>query len=427
MSAVARGDRVRTAPDQPRTRLNGASWLLSLAISLGADEVFFLALTWAAIRVGSPGQVGLVVAAAAVPRVAIMLVGGVLADRGGAKRIAMLSGSGRALLLVGAAAVAGLAPLRVWQLIVVALIIGALDGVFSPAVGSLPARIAPNHLLGRIAALRVVTQRLVLLAAGPLAGVLLTWWGTSGAFWAAGGLFAAAVGLLALLRLQSVPAVSDSGEGRQTRSGFLAEVAQGLTLVWHDPTLRWLLLLAAALNLGFTGPVNAGLPLLAAHRHWGAAGAGALLGGLGLGAAATGLTLFLIRRVPRAGLAILGAAAVEGVAIAAFAVTGTFATALVTVVVLGLASGLVASVVHALLLTTTPAAQLGKVMALLGLTLEATFPVSNAVFGVLGQGLGIKVGFLAGAAVLLVGTLCVATQPTIRALEMPSRPRGDSE
>src|SRR5919112_905002 len=101
------------------------------------------------------------------------------------------------------------------------------------------------------------------------------------------------------------------------------------------------MLLVAALNLGFAGPVTAGLPLLADQQLWGASGAGLLLGGFGLGAAVTGLTLVFSPAVPRAGALLLVGFATMGLAIAAFAFAGTLTVAIVEAVGLGLGSGVV--------------------------------------------------------------------------------------
>lgn len=135
-----------------------------------------------------------------------------------------------------------------------------------------------------------------------------------------------------------------------------------------------MMLLVAALNLGFAGPVTAGLPLLADQQHWGPSGAGLLLGGFGLGAAVTGLALVFMPELPRVGGLLLTALTTMGAAIAAFAVAGTLAVAVVEAVVLGLGSGVISSIVYGTLLTAIPPAAAGRVMALVSLTLEGTFP-----------------------------------------------------
>jgi hypothetical protein len=417
-----------TRDDAPGRQLS--LWLASLGTSLCADSVFFLALTWAAIQVGSPGQVGMVVAAASLPRLAILLFGGTLADRINPRLLAAASDLGRALAVASTLAVALTVHLRIWQLLVVGVTVGALDGFFMPAIGAIPALIAPAPLMSRVGALRAVVQRVALLVAGPIAGTLIAWRGMEAGFATAGVLFLLSVGFLLMLLARSGAAAPTRSAGpadevddllrQPRRAATTTSVGQdlpgGFAVVRQHLVLPWLMLLIAALNLGFAGPVTAGLPLLADQQHWGASGAGLLLGGFGLGAAVTGLTLVFVPRVPRAGVLLLTAFTTMGLAIATFALAGTLAVAIVEAVVLGLGSGIVSSIVYGTLLTATPAAALGRVMALVSITLEGTFPISTYLTGLLTQTHDVDLAFLIGGGVLVAAAAAAATRPAIRHL-----------
>jgi len=406
-------------PEQPPHTRRLALWLGSLGTSLCADQVFFLALTWAAIQVGTPGQVGVVVAAASLPRLVLLLLGGTLADRVNPRVLAAVSDAGRAVAVAAAVAVVLTVDLRIWQLVVVAVAVGALDGLFMPAIGALPASIAPPHLLGRVGALRAVAQRVALLLAGPISGALIAWAGIAAGLATAAALFLVSVTLLLLLPTRAAaPGAAGHPVGTPAPgpapTSFAADLAAGLRVVRRDAVLPWLLLLIAALNLGFAGPVTAGLPLLAAEQHWGASGAGFLLGAFGIGAAATGLTLIFVRGLPRNGVVLLVAFAVQGLAIGAFAFAPGLLGALVDALLLGLGSGVVSSIVYGMLHTATPPAALGRVMALVSIALEATFPVSNYLTGVVVQVRGSDLAFLVGGGLLVVAAVAAATRPAIR-------------
>ena len=209
---VGVGGRRAAGAAERGSRRSLVGWLFGFGSSILADQVFFLALTWAVIQVGSPGQVGLVLAAGSVPRLLILVVGGAVADRVSPKRIIMTTDSGRAVVMAAAAAVLMLGSMEIAGLVVVALVIGALDGLFLPAVGALPGRIAEQHEMGRVAALRTVTQRSALLVGGPLAGWLIFLSGPSTAFWASAGLFAVSVGCLALVTLRTDNASARSAD-----------------------------------------------------------------------------------------------------------------------------------------------------------------------------------------------------------------------
>ena len=150
-----------------------AGWVVGFGCSVLADQIFFLSLAWAAVQLAVPGLVGLVLAAGSLPRLVVLLLGGALADARSPKRIIIGTDSGRALVMAGAAAILLLGSMNGWALVAVAVAIGTLDGFFLPAVAALPVRIATVAHLGRVAALRTVTQRVGMLAGGPLAGWLI--------------------------------------------------------------------------------------------------------------------------------------------------------------------------------------------------------------------------------------------------------------
>src|SRR4051794_19352503 len=155
------------------TKRSLTGWVVGFGCSVLADQVFFLSLAWAAVQLGMPGLVGLVLTAGSLPRLLVLLLGGGLADVRSPKRIILGTDSGRALMMAAAGIIVLSGSMNAWALAVLAVVVGTLDGFFLPAVGALPVRVAPPHLIGRVAALRTLTQRLGMLAGGPLAGWLI--------------------------------------------------------------------------------------------------------------------------------------------------------------------------------------------------------------------------------------------------------------
>jgi MFS family permease len=413
---------------RPEVSLIG--WVVGFGCSVLADQVFFLSLAWAAVQLGVPGLVGLVLAAGSVPRLLVLLVGGAMADARSPKRIIVGTDSGRALIMAAAAAVLLLGDMNAWMLVTVAVAVGVLDGFFLPAVAALPVRIAPPHLMGRVSALRTITQRVGMLGGGPLAGWLIHLFGPSAAFVGSAVLFALSVGSLALVTVvplagsvnaPAVPAPAEErAHGRARRKALLArtwaETVDGFRIVRRHRVLGGLLLLVAGMNFGFAGPFTAGIPLLAADDGWGARGAGLLIGAFGIGAAVSGLGLLFLKQVPRAGLVQLVTLLLMGVSIAAIGVVPSLAVALAAAVVLGLSSGVFGTVVYALLLSASPPGEVGRVMALLSLVLEGTAGLSFLVTGVVGTTVGAGLAFVLGGLVIVVTALACATRSQLRLL-----------
>jgi MFS family permease len=405
---------------------------VGFGFSVLADQVFFLSLAWAAVQLGVPGLVGVVLAAGAVPRLLVLLVGGALADARSPKRIIVGTDSARALVMAAAALVLLSGAMSAWALVAVAVVVGTLDGFFLPAVAALPVRIAPPHLTGRVAALRTVTQRVGMLGGGPLAGWLIHVFGPSAAFLGAAALFVCSVGSLALVTLAprrtigrgvgprsgTGAAGARSGSGTSAVTQAWADTTGGFRLVHRSPVLAGLLVLIGGMNFGFSGPFTAGIPLLANAHAWGAGGAGLLIGAFGVGAAGGGLGLCLVRQVPRAGLVQLVAVLAMGLATAAVGVVPNLPVALAAAVVLGLSSGVFGTLAYALLLEATPAAEVGRVMALLSLVLESSAALSFLTTGVLATALGVGATFVLGGLAVVVTAFVSMTQPHLRRLQL---------
>src|SRR3954454_13648460 len=134
------------SPERARSATRSLTgWVVGFGCSVLADQVFFLALTWAAVQLDVPGLVGLVLAAGSVPRLLVLLLGGALADAKSPKRIIIGTDSGRALVMAAAAAILLLGSMNAWALAAVAVAIGTLDGFFLPAVAALPVRLASSE------------------------------------------------------------------------------------------------------------------------------------------------------------------------------------------------------------------------------------------------------------------------------------------
>src|SRR5439155_460086 len=107
-----------------------------------------VALTFAVLDLTrSATSLGLVLVAAFIPRVVLLLIGGVVADRFARRRIMLASDALRAMTqaLVALLLLSGRA--RLWELILLFVVYGAADAFFSPAAtGVVPDVTPPEHL-----------------------------------------------------------------------------------------------------------------------------------------------------------------------------------------------------------------------------------------------------------------------------------------
>ncbi|GEB55220.1 MFS transporter [Streptomyces gardneri] len=395
--------------------VNVLRWLTAYTASVTGDVVYFLALSWAATRAGGPSQVGLVVAAGALPRAVLMLAGGVVADRFGPRRVAVASDAVRCVVILAAAAAVMAASPSVWLLVAVALTFGVVDAVFMPAVGALPPRITEAAQLARVQGMRALSIRLS-NAVGPLlAGAVLVLGGAAGAFTAAGALFALSLVTLLGVRIASSTEVSQ-------RVSAWRELGDGLRYVRRHRMLAPLVTVIGLGEMCFSGPVATGLVLLADERGWGASGMGWIASAFSIGAAASALLLTVSTRIPRAGSAMCGALLVTAVGAVALGHAPSLPVAVALGALIGLTSGFTTTVTGALVQTETEPRYLGRVTALTTLCTLGLAPVLFPAVGITVALWGADVFFVGCGAICLLAAALGLSVPVIRRAEL--RPSG---
>ncbi|MFE6058415.1 MFS transporter [Streptomyces sp. NPDC056431] len=389
-------------------------WLGAYTASTLGDSVYHLALSWAAVRGGTPAEAGLVMAVSAVPRALLMLGGGVVADRFGPRRVVIASDTVRCLVVLGVAALVLVTSPTLWMLAGVALVFGIVDALFMPAVGALPPRIAPHDQLARVQGMRGLAYRSGAVIGAPLGGLAVALGGPGVAFAVAGALFALSLPLLLALRIRPL-----TGEARKQNGTAFGDLVDGLRYLRGHRVLGPLMIVIALSDLGFVGPLNVGLVLLSDQRGWGASGIGWVLAGFGVGAGSASLLLSVKGRVPRAGAVLGWTMTVGAVSIGALAFVPQLPLAVVVALSIGLFAGLSGALCGALVQTECDPAYLGRVSAVsslvsLGLA-PLSFPLTGAAIGLWGVG---PVFTVSAAVCALAGVYGLSVR-AVRRAELP--------
>jgi MFS family permease len=400
---------------------NVLRWLGAYVSSATGDNVYYVALSWVAVQSGTPSQAGLVMAVSAAPRALLMLGGGVIADRFGPRRVLIVSNGVRCAAVVSVALLLAVSSPGPWLLGLLALVFGVVDAVLMPALGALPARITARGQLARVHGMRGMAGRLANIVGAPLGGLGVALGGAAAAFGTAALLFAIALPLLTAVRMrrrpQELPAGQELPVGQE--SPARPALRDGLDHIRRNPVLARLMLVIALSELGFAGPMNVGLTLLADERGWGASGMGWVLAGFGAGAGAMSLLLTVRGRVPRAGLVLSAAIAGGAVALGALAYVPTVTGAVGVTLAVGLLAGLSGALCGALVQTESDPAFVGRVTSVsslfsLGLA-PLTFPVTGAAVAFWGAG---PVFVVSAGVCVLGGILGLCSRPLRRA-ELP--------
>ncbi|MYS11805.1 MFS transporter, partial [Streptomyces sp. SID6041] len=285
---------------------------------------------------------------------------------------------------------------------------------FLPAVGALPARITERDQLARVQGMRGLSQRLGAVLGGPVGGLAVALGGPATALGVAGLLFALSLPLLCALRLRPLPTADQARDGAALR-----DLADGLRYVRGHRVLGPLMIVVLLGDLGFVGPFNVGLAVLAEQRGWGAPGIGWILAGFGTGAGAASLLLTTAGRVPHAGRVSGWTMTLGAVAIGALAFAPHLAAATAVALAVGLLAGLSGALCNALLQTECDPAYLGRVTAVAGLMSLGLAPLSFPLTGAAIQLWGIGAVYVSSAAICALAGLCALAVPAVRRAALP--------
>lgn len=164
------------------------TWLSGMTLTLGFS-IFFLSVSWLTIDVlQQPALLGIILTAVSLPRVVMMVFGGVFADRFQKSRLLFLTNLGQAALMLAVLSLHLLDLYSVAALIGISVIFGILDGMSYPALSSLIPSLVKQHELQRANSLFQGSLELMFVIGPFLAGLLLTWGGFGLSFGTAAGL-----------------------------------------------------------------------------------------------------------------------------------------------------------------------------------------------------------------------------------------------
>ena len=297
---------------------------------------------------------------------------------------------------------------EIWQLVIMAVVFGAVDAFFYPAVSTFLPLLVPSERLAAANGLFQATSQLLGLIGPALAGITVALIGTSLAFVLDAASFAVAAVAIALVHggLRSTqkrraaeaadpePGIAvDAAEvatadvtaiAPEAQASVWRSIREGASYTFRDPALRTLIILAAALNFSFTGPISIGLPWLAANRFGaGSAGFGIMISGFGAGALIGAVLAGSIKPFRHWGAMLLGIAALLGVGLGLIGVAPDVPIVTGLMFAMGLGVGFINVNVITWIQQRTDTAILGRVMSFLMLGSQGLAPFSLVVTGVL--------------------------------------------
>lgn len=384
-----------------------------LASGLG-DALYAVALPWyvLAARRGAV-LLGIVLAVYGIARAAALLAGGWAADRWRPWPVMLAADSVRAVVVALLAVVAATSRPAAWELVPIAVLAGAGEGLFLPGSSAVVPSLLPGEALEAGNAVLSGSGQLASLLGPAIGGVVVAAIGSAAAF----GVDAATF-VVSALTLAGVLVASRAAAPAPEAAPAPAESSDGPGL-WRlfrrERLLQLFFLIPLMANLGAGAAFDIALPALArGPLSIGSGGYGALVACLAAGGLGGVVVAGQLGPGRRPAIRVAGIFLGAGAFLAAVPYLGGAIAAGACLVVSG---GLTATG-NVLLLTLlqrwAPAGSLGRVMSLIMLGSVGAFPLSVAAGGVAVQDLGPGPVFLIAAFILTLTILAALTQAEFR-------------
>jgi MFS family permease len=361
---------------------------------------------------GSGTALGITTGLQFLPMLLFGLWGGVIADRYPKRRVLMITQAamGALALVLGVLAVTGTA--RVWQVYLLAFLLGVATVVDNPTRQSFVIEMVGKRDLPNAIALNSASFNGARLVGPAVAGVLIAMLGTGPVFLLNAASFGAVLFGLYVMRQDELHTAEPVARGK-------GQLREGLRYVWgrRDLTLVLVLVLFIA-TFGMNFQVTVALVSREVF-HTGASSFGLASSMLALGAL-TG-ALLAARRATRPRMRLLiGAALLFGVLEVATGLMPAYWSFLVLLVPTGIALMTFTTAANATMQLGVAPEMRGRVMALYMLVFLGTNPIGAPVVGWMAEQFGPRMSIVVGGLIAVASVLVVAALAVPRAGRRPA-------
>lgn len=415
-----------------------SSLVAAHAISQTGNVVTAFAVPFYVLGLGGSGaEVGLAAAFATAPVIIGGPLGGVVVDRVGHRRAAIVADlvSGASVLAMPVLALT--VGLPFWALLALVFVGGLLD---SP--GQTARRVMLPALTER-AGVRIErsvglldgSERFAKLIGASIAGLLVAAVGPVASLFVNAATFAVSAALTGALVPASGPARTGSPNPRDdhptdatdatepTRASYRSDLVEGARFVVRDPLMRLIVALVLVTNLLDAARGSTLLPLYANDRLGGAAALGLLVATMGGCALAGNVAFgFVAHRVPRRVTFVACFTLAGGPSSLAFALGAPLPVLVAATALSGLAAGALNPILGTVQLERTPEHLRGRVFGLVTAGAWAGIPAGALLGGVAADTIGLTVAFGIVAVVYTTVTLTPLTGGHWRLMERRGPP-----
>jgi MFS family permease len=344
-------------------------------------------------------QVGLLSLCELFPLLTLTIVGGAIADAVDKRRLLLITELLLAFVALGFAFNASLDQPRVWAIYVLVTVAMSIFSLGVAGMNSVIPRLVEQSELSAAIAIENVYGSTTNVAGPALGGVLIAVLGLKGAY-----LLDAATFTASLWSVWRLPRLAPA-HGAERPS--LRTIKDGFLFVRRKKVLLGMFLVDS--NAMVFGMPRALFPALALNRFHGGAGVlGLMYAAPYAGALAASLVSGWIGHVRRQGLYVAIAAALWGVAIAAFGFAETLWLALLLLAAAGAADNVSAVLRGTILWTVTPDPLRGRVSGIEFAQVAATPALGNVEAGLVASLTTVRFSIVSGGLACVAGTFLIA-------------------
>lgn len=348
-------------------------------------------------------QLGLVRGVQFIPLLLFSPIAGSAADRYSRKTLLLISQAMNALLFAALALLIFTRMIQPWHVYLTAVLAGIMQVIQQPARTSLVSDTVPIEYLTNAIGLTSIVYNGARLLGPALAGAIIGFANTGGAY-AVQAAFLAVATVWALMLHPVPPRATDAH-----REPFVHSIVKGWRYAWHNESVRAGILCTTAVSL-LIFPFTTLLPVFARDLLGvGASGQGLLLGAMGVGALISAGIITLSGHKLERGKVMLDSSLIYAAVIVAFAFTPWYWLSLVIMVVAGYCHVHANALVNTVVQSYSSAEYRGRTMALFNMS-QMLSTAGSMLIGLLASALGPRgaVAAMAVAGALAVLTLIVS-------------------
>jgi MFS family permease len=349
-------------------------------VSLLGNQFYVMAFPWLALRLTHSGlALGTLFMTLAIPRAALMLIGGAVTDRISPKTVMMFANGVRGLVMAALAVLVSTDLIRMWQLYALAAVYGTFDAFFFPAYSALlPRVLAPEKIQAGNALLDGSSE-----AAQSIGPILIGSAMSLGLNVQTALALDALSFLFSLLTLLKVRLTDAPAEPSIAHTHLLQSIKAGIFYSLKQSEICVFIATMAIINLAMVGPFAIGIAILAKDQFQSATSFGFLFSAKAAGALAGSVLAGTFSATHKLRTALIVMTVNTGIGLILLGLISKLTLLGALLVVMGCINSITGVISFSVVQNMIESAMMGRVMSLLTLSRRGIAPLSYLLAGVL--------------------------------------------